>query len=510
LMSLPDIVLGNMGRKVEVNEMERLVKLLNNDKMKELIEIGLDERMLEMGKDVDKKLRKEVDMVNREVENVRKMYLDTEIRRLALREEELKVDKTVQVGGEADDGVEVGQDLRQKLELVEVQVEQLKLSLGEFSKQLSDKREVVSWEEEMGIFRRDIEELVNGGRNIVDIEKQLGIFQDGLVIIDDRFNAVDILKEEVKTLTRQQAEKDEVQNVDKKMVVKEVVRDILADPLNDFFANTCDQQSKEIKRLESIMADLEVALNQTEEKLGNYVREEVGEVKIDLKDEFTQHTESLLSSWSEFHSDSFVSLPQVSAILESQLSVFSADRTGLVDWASLSLGGSIVSTPYTTTHPMAGQELTVFGWPVWQVSSSPSQILQPVAGPGQCWAFSGQAGQVVMQLGKVVTVTGVTIEHVRPSPDISSAPRDMVVWDHVQDAPLLNMTYSIATSSSSVQTFPLLTPITLSKLRLEVASNWGNEEFTCLYRVRVHGTQEEDKMRDLSITKLDDTLMTIL
>ena len=47
-----------MGRKVEVNEIELLVKLLNNDKMKEVIEIGLDKRMWEMGKEVDKKLRK--------------------------------------------------------------------------------------------------------------------------------------------------------------------------------------------------------------------------------------------------------------------------------------------------------------------------------------------------------------------------------------------------------------------------------------------------------------------
>ena len=109
-------------------------------------------------------------------------------------------------------------------------------------------------------------------------------------------------------------------------------------------------------------------------------------------------------------------------------SLFSADRTGLVDWASLSLGGSIVSTPLTTTHPVAGQELTVLGWSVWQVSSSPSQILKPVAGPGQCWALSGQAGQVVMQLGKVVTVMGVTIEHVKLSPDMYSAPHDTVVW----------------------------------------------------------------------------------
>ena len=41
-----------------MNEMELLVKLLNNDEMKEVIEIGFDERMWEVGKKVDKMLRK--------------------------------------------------------------------------------------------------------------------------------------------------------------------------------------------------------------------------------------------------------------------------------------------------------------------------------------------------------------------------------------------------------------------------------------------------------------------
>ena len=98
---------------------------------------------------------------------------------------------------------------------------------------------------------------------------------------------------------------------------------------------------------------------------------------------------------------------------------------------------------------------------------------------------------MVIRLGKVVRVTGVTIEHVRPVPDMSSAPRDMLVWDHEGNTPLLNMTYTIDTVSSSVQTFPLPTSVKLSKLRLHILSNWGHEEYTCLYRVRVHGVQTD-------------------
>ena len=70
------------------------------------------------------------------------------------------------------------------------------------------------------------------------------------------------------------------------------------------------------------MLDLEVKLNLTEEQWGKFVREEVSVLNFDLKNEFMQHTESLLSSWSEPHADSSVSLPQVSTMLESQLSLF--------------------------------------------------------------------------------------------------------------------------------------------------------------------------------------------
>ena len=51
----------------------------------------------------------------------------------------------------------------------------------------------------------------------------------------------------------------------------------------------------------------------------------------------------------------------------------------------------------------------------------------------------------------------------------------------------MNLTYSITTTSSSVQTFPLRSSTPISKLRLEITSNWGHTEYTCLYRVQEEG-----------------------
>ena len=95
--------------------------------------------MGEMETESDRRLKNEVEMMNIKVENMRKMFLDTEIKRLVITEEELKSDKA----GEGGDEVrEVGKDVHQKLELVNIQVEQMKLSLADFYKQLRDRRDL--------------------------------------------------------------------------------------------------------------------------------------------------------------------------------------------------------------------------------------------------------------------------------------------------------------------------------------------------------------------------------
>ena len=50
--------------KVEINEVELAMKLMNSDKMREVIERVADERMWEMERESDKKLMKEVEMMN--------------------------------------------------------------------------------------------------------------------------------------------------------------------------------------------------------------------------------------------------------------------------------------------------------------------------------------------------------------------------------------------------------------------------------------------------------------
>jgi SUN domain-containing protein 1/2 len=159
-------------------------------------------------------------------------------------------------------------------------------------------------------------------------------------------------------------------------------------------------------------------------------------------------------------------------------------KTGKIDFALESLGGSIVSTRDTKDY-----EKTRFG------THSVQNIIQPCVMPGQCWAFEG-SGAVVIQLVGKVNVTSVSMEHASRAQLtaglIRSAPKDFSVWGldslHDEGHSLGNFTYDIY--GSPLQYFPIqdTTANSFNLIELKIHSNNGNPYYTCLYRFRVHGT----------------------
>ncbi|KAJ7438035.1 hypothetical protein B0H11DRAFT_1935565 [Mycena galericulata] len=147
---------------------------------------------------------------------------------------------------------------------------------------------------------------------------------------------------------------------------------------------------------------------------------------------------------------------------------------------------------------------------------------------GHCWPFAGSQGQLGIVLSAPVYIEDITIDHVAAAVAVSmrtSAPRDMEVWamvegqdnvakleawraentqrrDHEPARPKMLSTFPeyirIASfhydihSPDSIQTFPVDEEIRglgidFGVIVLMVKSNWGMGEYTCLYRVRVHG-----------------------
>lgn len=168
---------------------------------------------------------------------------------------------------------------------------------------------------------------------------------------------------------------------------------------------------------------------------------------------------------------------------------------------------------------------------------------------GFCWPFTGRTGQVALNLGTTINPTDIGIVHVRPeqSPNPSSAPRKVSLWIQISDAEtrarvrtlvgndLDNSRSSSADHTHKAQNWLLpsslsspgvpidyvkildaeyqldggdefqVFPVPLSVRNLHLATskvifkiddNWGNEDFTCIYRLRLFGDKVVQKKEE--------------
>jgi SUN domain-containing protein 1/2 len=167
----------------------------------------------------------------------------------------------------------------------------------------------------------------------------------------------------------------------------------------------------------------------------------------------------------------------------------------------------------------------VKGWSAETVP--PEAILTSSTHPGSCWPMKGCKGQVTIRLPYPVKVKAVTIAHASSLlVDVSSAPKIIRVVAYppcsdcqgmgfdVNDAwELTSLEYNA--QGRSMQTFEIPSaagscseealscsaePESLGKLHVAsqqdmaaagitvaILDNWGVDDYTCLYRFRVHG-----------------------
>ncbi|XP_035870576.1 SUN domain-containing protein 1 isoform X3 [Phyllostomus discolor] len=187
---------------------------------------------------------------------------------------------------------------------------------------------------------------------------------------------------------------------------------------------------------------------------------------------------------------------QARIIVDNALKLYSQDKTGMVDFALESGGGSILSTRCSETYETKTALISLFGVPLWYFSQSPRVVIQPDMYPGNCWAFRGSQGYLVVRLSMEVRPTSFALEHIpktlSPTGNITSAPRDFSVYglenEHQEEGQLLGQ-FVYDQDGESLQTFPVLRRPErgFQIVELRVSSNWGHPEYTCLYRFRVHG-----------------------
>ena len=259
-----------------------------------------------------------------------------------------------------------------------------------------------------------------------------------------------------------------------------------------------------------------------------------GEAKLTLKTTDGQDVTSLIGS-----------------LVDHAVLRFSKDTLGKPDFALYSAGGRVI--PKLTTNTYEVKPNTWARYMIGAVTGSgytmgrpPVTAIHHDINVGNCWPFAGTQGQIGVLLARNVFISEFTIDHAPRDVayDIRSAPRQMEVWGLVQGMDnmakvqeyqqamqerreeairraeeqgmlppseenpyppslprsphyvrLAQFSYDIH-SDEHIQTFSVPQEIQdigadFGIVVLLIKNNWGEEDFTCLYRLRVHGTDKD-------------------
>ncbi|EDL06043.1 sperm associated antigen 4-like [Mus musculus] len=161
------------------------------------------------------------------------------------------------------------------------------------------------------------------------------------------------------------------------------------------------------------------------------------------------------------------------------------------DFALKSIGASIdfEHTSATYNHDKAR---SYWNWiRLWNYAQPPD----PNVTPGNCWAFASDRGQVTIRLAQKVYLSNITLQHIPKTISLSgsldTAPKDFVIYG-LESLPREEVFLGAFQfqPENIIQTFQLqnLPPRSFAAVKVKISSNWGNPRFTCMYRVRVHGS----------------------
>ncbi|KAK4518922.1 class II myosin [Mucor velutinosus] len=169
------------------------------------------------------------------------------------------------------------------------------------------------------------------------------------------------------------------------------------------------------------------------------------------------------------------------------------------DFALGSRGGKIIPSRTSKTYrpPLTSKLLLRRALGYYTKITKPLAVLQPRTEVGECWSMNSSNGTVGIYLSEEIYMTSVILEHPSASvllDDIKNAPQDFKVFGlptdspDLPDEPLLlgQFRYDIH-SEQRVQKFLLETDRSFQIVIIHFLSNWGNPDFTDIYRIKVSG-----------------------
>ncbi|GMH41280.1 hypothetical protein BSKO_09190 [Bryopsis sp. KO-2023] len=209
---------------------------------------------------------------------------------------------------------------------------------------------------------------------------------------------------------------------------------------------------------------------------------------------------------------------RVEEIVEAKLDTYTADITGLPDYALATAGASVVghSALLRGFHLCTWSSFAL--WPCFiefcmecsKTMGFGAQMIHPLADelvlrpgtlPGRCLPLAGSSGSIDVRLRAPVAITAITLEHIDKRiayrGQWSPAVKEFEVWGFNATRKGKGMEgfeelgrYAFEEDGRHVQTFDMVDgKLPVSHIRLKIISNHGSGDYTCLYRVRVHGNE---------------------
>ena len=465
--------------------------IVSSERFRLMVERVSSDKLTSLESDLQQKFRTEINSVS-SADTAQKLDMDR------IFQEELaqtRLDLSVMVENSISGikqqfdltGLENQQEAKARDSLLESQINLLKLKLEEITKKLENSRQKPDEQisAELGLLKDKLNALEKN-REVTGAEVRKCCGENSKIDLVTSNKVEELMKQLKVTL-------------EDKMISK-----------TDFEARITETEAKAD---ESLLFYKKKIVEETKQEIENLMSSKV----YDLKTSLVAEAEVVTVSSTNVTESSSRSGLDVKKIVREALTKYDADKTGLFDFALETAGGSILSTKCTEPYQVTTGVMSVWGIPFWWETNSPRTILQPGTSPGQCWAFRGSQGSVLVQLSSAIHITAVSIEHISsllsPDGNIYSAPSHMslsgVTEDREDFSPLLNFTYSASGDTVQVcpalineiffifflfQTFWLTGP-SVERWRLvelSVHNNHGHPDYTCLYRLRVHGNVSQD------------------
>uniref|UniRef100_A0A673J289 SUN domain-containing protein 1-like n=1 Tax=Sinocyclocheilus rhinocerous TaxID=307959 RepID=A0A673J289_9TELE len=194
-------------------------------------------------------------------------------------------------------------------------------------------------------------------------------------------------------------------------------------------------QAEELELPKSLLqwlSDHFVSTTEMQASLSTLENSILGNLSLQVEEGQSPSKETITQTVRQATGEAGLSEEHVQLIVNNAMKLYSEDRTGLVDYALESGGGNIISTRCSESFDTKTALLSLFGFPLWYFSQSPRVVIQPDVHPGNCWAFKGSQGYLVIGLSMKIVPTAFSLDHapksLSPTGNISSAPREFNVY----------------------------------------------------------------------------------